>query len=466
MNRFARRRPLSKNMVPFGHIDPLWMSRSHKSGLTPGGRVLQKLVASHTSDEPAHALAKAALHGDTTALGALHDYFDETNNELAQWNWRGLMKARQDEQSVLPPTGRGMMPYLFRTHDVLANKPNARVALDHRLTHEEMIRNRNKTLGLDQPKQSPELEAKIEEILKHVRAKNGLPEKNRRGKPTRYAKLYRVKPEMMNPLILGSRLGAILNEYQHQNPQDEASQIAHHALRNSDTREGHLEPTGFGVLADYMLEHPEHPLAKAFDWNRMMDKLKLDEDVHKAINYQNGPESVNQGYLSIGYDDPKLFDIVNMGSGGAKKSYRTEKFNHLFNHFKKNHPWIEEQDLVNSAARVYESRNRLNRMRQISDMRQENDPHLGGILDHWRTEKKEQQTIPPEGHHERFSRSKPTRLDSYQSPAGTGITVRGQYYPGGKFVPDESFETKPEAQQPGLLARIVQKIRPKRKQRV
>lgn len=591
MKRFAKRRPLLRNMVPYEHIDSLWKlgrsERPHRSGLSQGGRILQKLVAGHTSEEPVHVLAKAALHGDPTALGALHDHLDEHKHPLNQLDWRGLMNAVLDEKKVTPYYWQGT---LFKSDGILFKKPRARERLDRRLEEKQFADNRTKGNGVEKNSRRPTLfskepyEMRSEEYFTHhtpflpallfdgeelvigkpgqahyeiqkpegkwweraisngwadrggkfytnsqaakligdklgipkekqsiwtghsgtvkailrdrhlVAIKQALksgktvpqevindywehfpqlqtkiqtgtnnPEQKGRGQPDRNArKLYRVKSAVMNPLILGSRLGAILNEYQHQNPQDEASQIANHALNNSDTRDGKLDPTGFGVLADYMLEHEEHPLAKAFDWRGMMRKLQLDEDLHKAINFQITHDSTNKGYLSTGYDDPKLFDIVNMGSGGAKKSYRTDKFNHLFKHFKERHSWIEEQDLVNSAARVYDIRNRLTRMRQINDMREQNDPYLPGILDRWRGEKKEQQTIPPEGHHERFSRGKPTRLQSFQSPAG-GLVARGTFYQGGKMLPKEATQTAPRPESTGILASIVKRLKPKKK---
>lgn len=149
MNQFSKRRPLSKNMVPFGHIDPLWLKSRHKSGLSQGARLLQGLIAAHTPDEPIHTLSKASLHGDLTALGALHDYLDEQNHPLSGLNWRGLMHARKDEMEAAPHMFPGN---LFKTDKILWNKANARQYLDRRLEEKRFADNRVKANSVEQKK--------------------------------------------------------------------------------------------------------------------------------------------------------------------------------------------------------------------------------------------------------------------------------------------------------------------------
>lgn len=103
----------------------------------------------------------------------------------------------------------------------------------------------------------------------------------------------------MHPSLQFTRLGAHLRE--HAQADDTVGQLARTVLTNAD-HEGNprlsepLELTPLHALRDEMLDQPEHPLAKVFDWEQVPEGVALDSAMVKAVNDHNNSLPSNADY--------------------------------------------------------------------------------------------------------------------------------------------------------------------------
>lgn len=154
----------------------------------------------------------------------------------------------------------------------------------------------------------------------------------RGGKPARLARQVPMySAEHLHPELRFTRLGAVLRQIASDDPDptsehlDPVISLARHAIDAAGPHDGPMDLLPLGVLRDYMVENPDHPLAKRFNWDRLPEKVALDRTVRA------------ERHLHYGY-----YHFEQLSPQGVESITRVEAA----------HPWAGIRDIQESAKRV------------------------------------------------------------------------------------------------------------------
>ncbi len=89
----------------------------------------------------------------------------------------------------------------------------------------------------------------------------------------------RLPVSAIHPAMRFSRLGAVLRE--HATEPSDIGELCHQAITSPHDQPLELMP--LHLLRDKMQEEPEHPLASKFVWDKLPEKVQLDEDVRDVV---------------------------------------------------------------------------------------------------------------------------------------------------------------------------------------
>lgn len=151
----------------------------------------------------------------------------------------------------------------------------------------------------------------------------------------RYAARPKVPVESMPEYLRFTRLGAALREHAATGA-DDAAHIAQAVLSTDDL-------TPLHALRDYMLDNPDHPLARKFNWERLPEKVRLDNDLRNWVVKNHGNHAEGELWrISTGIR-PKSFNDTFRHTNNA--------INGLIDYGHKRSDW-EYQDIADAADRV------------------------------------------------------------------------------------------------------------------
>lgn len=155
------------------------------------------------------------------------------------------------------------------------------------------------------------------------------------SKVVRYA--AKVPVSAIHPELRFTRLGAHLRE--HSQAEDTVGHLARTILTSDHSQP--LELTPLHAMRDLMQENPEHPLAKAFNWERLPEKVALDQSLHQWTQSHPYFTLPMQGVGSIVHDPDSDFH------GRNRRVEEALAWAH-----NKGHSWASREDVKDSARRV------------------------------------------------------------------------------------------------------------------
>lgn len=172
--------------------------------------------------------------------------------------------------------------------------------------------------------------------------------------PTRYAREPQDVPAAsLHPELRFTRLGAVLRQLASSGEDDTAANLARSAIAADHAQPLDLMP--LHALRDFMLENPEHLLAKRFNWERLPEKVALDATVRDAPLVHG-----------LGWNH-----LVNPNDGNRVRSQQ------VFDRIRSKHPWASVADVQESVRRNLA---RHDRWRHNGDGRS-GDVHAEGAAD-------------------------------------------------------------------------------------
>lgn len=147
-----------------------------------------------------------------------------------------------------------------------------------------------------------------------------------------------------HPEIRYTRLGSVLRELSKE--QSAPGAIARVAMESPHDQPFELLP--LHLLRDWVQENPEHPLGRQFNWEKLPEKMELDRTLNDHLSEKSGS-------LSMGPSGSDLLEFVRNLRGEYS---RTQKQSATEHHAKADavrsqHPWATEDDLIESAHRLY-----------------------------------------------------------------------------------------------------------------
>lgn len=153
---------------------------------------------------------------------------------------------------------------------------------------------------------------------------------------------YARKPAVaeIHPELRHTRLGAVLRE--HASHDDDVGALARHAIAASPDHSKPLDTLPLHVMRDYMLEHPDHPLAKKFNWDNLPEKVELDQTLASEIADHNGKAPGHRHTLTgIQIAAPEKFS-------GERAMHVAD----VVGRVRAKHPWASDGDVKDSGRRL------------------------------------------------------------------------------------------------------------------
>lgn len=182
---------------------------------------------------------------------------------------------------------------------------------------------------------------RLEEYHPHLRNRQQMSRRTSPAKMARQIPLYSA--EHLHPELRFTRLGAVLRQVASSDPTsatdghfDTVIGLARNAIEHAGPHDKPMDLLPLGVLRDYMLENPDHPLAQRFNWERLPEKVALDRTVrgrrHRLYDWNH--------ILTVPADGDRNASVY--GFMGVDEA----------NLIKKRHPWVSTEDVRDSARRL------------------------------------------------------------------------------------------------------------------
>ena len=206
----------------------------------------------------------------------------------------------------------------------------------------------------------------------------------------------RVAVADIHPPLRHTRLGAILRETAHADPDPDVAELAHQAIYPRGG--GYSDPLGtwpLHLLRDMLMEKPDHPLAARFNWEKLPEKVALDEDMARAITAHNQTWSRGSPVLPGTPHHLRVGHFLGQLASGHGLIH-AERIRNELSH---RHPWAGLDDFRDSARRLMDQAN----ARAVATTGRA-DPPLPFVGEHHHdaTARPESDASYPFGHHARY----------------------------------------------------------------
>lgn len=124
--------------------------------------------------------------------------------------------------------------------------------------------------------------------------------------------------QSLHPEIRHTPLGAALVHVANGHGGDQtATHLAYAAVHAAGEHDSPMKLEPIGVLADYLEDNnPGHPLARAFNWNGIVNKLELD----RLVEAHAAQTAAGKGYTPIGGHDWTQYELNNIAAGSSPES--------------------------------------------------------------------------------------------------------------------------------------------------